>query len=69
MGQSAVRTFSAVRNLSKRERQRLVSEFSQVSGLMPLLMKPRNKMQWTRDDKAQLALHLKRLSSLWMDGV
>ncbi|MEQ1776083.1 MAG: hypothetical protein ABL891_20080 [Burkholderiales bacterium] len=63
-GKSTSRAFTSVRNLSARERQRLVKEFSQVRGLMPLLMKPRNKMQWTGEDKAQLAVHLKRLSTL-----
>ncbi len=53
-----------MRDLSARERRRLVSEISQVRGLMPLLMKPRNKQQWTHEDKAQLAAHLKRISTL-----
>ncbi len=64
IGRSTSRAFTTVRDLSTRERQRLVKEFSQVSGLMPLLMKPRNKQQWTRDDKAQLTVHLKQLSAL-----
>jgi hypothetical protein len=64
IGKSTSRALSSVRDLSVREQQRLVKEFSQVRGLMPLLMKPRNKQQWTREDKAQLAVHLKRLSSL-----
>ena len=64
IGKSTVRAFASVRDLSARERQRLVKEFSQVRGLMPLLMKPRNRQQWTREDKAQLALHFKRLSTL-----
>ena len=53
-----------MRGLSGRERQRLAQEFSQVSGLMPLLMKQRNKQRWSREDKAQLASYLKRLSNL-----
>ena len=64
VGLSTARAFSSVRDLSVREQQRLLSEFSQVRGLMPLLMKPRNKEKWTREDKAQLAAHLKRISSL-----
>ena len=64
IGKSTSQAFSSVRDLSSRERQRLLNEFSQVRGLMPLLMKPRNKQQWTREDKAQLSVHLKRLSSL-----
>ena len=35
-----------------------------MRGLMPLIMKPRNKQQWSREDKVQLAIHLKRLSTL-----
>src|SRR5688572_15838590 len=62
--QSTSRAFTSVRELSAREQQRLVMEFSQVRGLMPLLMKRRNKQQWTRDDKVQLTVHLKRLSTL-----
>ena len=62
--QSTSRAFSSVRELSTREQQRLLKEFTQVRGLMPLLMKSRNKQQWTREDKAQLAVHFKRLSTL-----
>jgi hypothetical protein len=64
IGRSTTRAFSSVRDLSARERQRLLKEFSQVRGLMPLLMKPRNHQQWTREDKVQLAAHLKRISML-----
>jgi hypothetical protein len=62
-----VRTMSLLRSLSAystRERQFLLSEMVQVKGLMPLLMKPRNKQRWTAEDKAELAVHLKRLSRL-----
>lgn len=64
IGKSTTRVVTSMRDLSVRERRRLQDEFSQVRGLMPLLMKPRNKQKWTREDKAQLATHLKRLSSL-----
>ncbi len=63
-GRSTTRALGSVRDLSARERQRLLQEFSHVRGLMPLLMKPRNNQQWTREDKAQLAAHLKRISML-----
>lgn len=62
-----VRTVSAIRSLNAytaRERQFLLSEMVQVKGLMPLLMKPRNRQRWTEADKAELARHLKRLSQL-----
>lgn len=60
----ASRAFSSMRQLSTRERQRLIAEMSQVRGLLPLLMKPRNRQKWTRDDKAMLAQHLKRISAI-----
>ena len=47
-----------------RERQLLLAEVLQVRGLMPLLMKRRNNMMWSPEDKAELAVHLKRLSRL-----
>ena len=47
-----------------REKRHLLSEFVQVRGLMPLLMKPRNKQQWTPQDRRELILHLKRLSRI-----
>ena len=47
-----------------RERKYLLNEILQVRGLMPLLMKPRNKQPWSAEDKAELKVHLKRLSQL-----
>lgn len=47
-----------------REKKHMLAQFVQVRGLMPLLMKPRNKQKWTPDDKAELMLHLKNLSAL-----
>jgi len=54
----------AIRESTARERQFLLGEILQVRGLMPLLMKPRNRQRWTIEDKAELVLHLKRLSKL-----
>lgn len=48
----------------EREKKHMVTEFSKVKGLMPLLMKPRNKQKWSKEDKEELIEHLKRLSSL-----
>ena len=45
-----------------REKWYILSEFVQVKGLMPLLMKPRNKQQWAPQDRRELVLHLKSLS-------
>ena len=50
--------------LAERERKHLLSEMVQVKGLMPLLMKPRNKMEWSKEDRAELREHLQRLSKL-----
>ena len=54
----------SVRDLTTREKQFLLGEMEQVKGLMPLLMKPRNKQRWTSEDKHELTLHLRRLSSI-----
>ena len=53
-----------VRDLTNREKQALTKEILQVGGLMPLLMKPRNKQRWTAEDKAELAIHMQRLSRI-----
>ena len=61
------RTMSLFRALgarTAREKQFLLNEMVQVKGLMPLLMKQRNRQRWTPEDKAELAVHLKRLSRL-----
>ena len=50
--------------LAERERKFLLRELTQVKGLMPLLMKPRNRQKWTAQDKAEIRAHLKRLSDL-----
>ena len=50
--------------LVDRERKHLQSELSQVRGLMPLLMKPRNKQQWSDADRRELAVHLRRLKQV-----
>ena len=47
-----------------REKKYLAAELSQVKGLMPLLMKRRNKMRWSDQDKLELMDHLRRLSHL-----
>lgn len=54
----------SLRDLTAREKQHLIVEILQVRGLMPLLMKPRNKQRWSADDKAELAQHLRRLSRI-----
>jgi hypothetical protein len=50
--------------LAERERKFLLAEMSQVSGLMPILMRRRNKQQWTPEELAEIRAHLTRLSKL-----
>jgi hypothetical protein len=61
------RSFTVLRALGgygAREKAFLLGEMVQVKGLMPLLMKRRNKQRWSAEDKAALYVHLKRLSTL-----
>jgi hypothetical protein len=48
----------------ERERKFMLAEMSQVKGLMPLLMKPRNTQKWSAADKRELRTLLKRLSQV-----
>ena len=50
--------------LAERERKFLLSEMTQVSGLMPILMRRRNKEKWSPEELAQIRAHLKRISQL-----
>jgi Ser/Thr protein kinase RdoA (MazF antagonist) len=61
---ASVVAYRSVRDLTEREKKHLLNEILQVRGLMPLLMKPRNKQRWTPEDRAELQLHLRRLSSI-----
>ncbi len=51
-----------VMEIMDRERKYVLGEVVQVTGLMPLLMKPRNKQKWSPEDKHQIVIHLRRLS-------
>jgi hypothetical protein len=51
-----------VMEMMDRERKYVLGEVVQVTGLMPLLMKPRNHQGWTPEDKRQIVNHLRRLS-------
>jgi len=42
----------------------VLAQVTNVEGLMVLLMKQRNGLAWTRDDKVQLVGHLKRLAAV-----
>jgi hypothetical protein len=50
--------------VAERERKYLVAELSQVKGLMPLLMKRRNRMKWSSEDRRELSIHMRRLSRM-----
>ena len=47
-----------------RERKYLLAEMVQVKGLMPLLMKPRNKQKWSPEDRQEVINQLRRLSRI-----
>ena len=53
-----------VMEMMDRERKYVLGEVVQITGLMPLLMKPRNKQRWTPEDRAALKEHLRRLSNI-----
>lgn len=64
IGARVASVFRATRELTAREKRHLLNEILQVRGLMPLLMKQRNKGRWSVEDRAQLRIHLRRLSNL-----
>ena len=50
--------------LAERERKFVLSEMVQVKGLMPVLMKRRNKQKWTKEDLAEIRSQVRRISKL-----
>ena len=64
VGARSIAAFRSVRDLTEREKRHLLQEILQVRGLMPLLMKQRNRGKWTLEDRAELRAHLRRLSDL-----
>lgn len=48
----------------RRERDRALAEVLEIRGLMPLLMKRRNGKPWTRAERTELRMILRRVSSL-----
>jgi hypothetical protein len=50
--------------LQNRERARLLSEMSQMRGLMPLLMKQRNGYRWTEADRKKIRVQFRKLAQL-----
>jgi len=58
---------NAIRRLfafAERERKYVVGELARVKGLMPLLMKRRNRAKWTPQDLAEIRAKLTRLGGL-----
>jgi hypothetical protein len=64
IGSKSVAVFRSAQQLTAREKRHLLNEVLQVRGLMPLLMKQRNKGRWSMEDRAELRVHLRRLSNL-----
>jgi hypothetical protein len=64
VGARGAAAFRSARELTEREKRHLLAEILQVRGLMPLLMKQRNRGRWTVEDRAELRDHLRRLSNL-----
>ena len=64
IGAKAVPALRRAQELTARETRHLLNEILQVRGLMPLLMKQRNKERWSPEDRAELKVHLRRLSNL-----
>lgn len=48
----------------KRERDLLLAEMVKIRGLMPLLMKPRNGLNWSPGERSELTAQLKALAHL-----
>mgnify|MGYP001260768140 CR=1 FL=1 len=53
-----------VLGLMAREKDHLRDELSRTQKMMPLLMKARNGEKWTREEKDELAGHVRRLSKM-----
>jgi hypothetical protein len=51
-------------DIQNRERKRLLAEAVQIKGLMPLLMKHRNGQRWSKEERAELRMYLRRLSEI-----
>ena len=50
--------------LAERERRFLLAEMMHVKGLLPVLMKRRNKQPWSDEDLAEIRQQVRRLSRL-----
>lgn len=64
---NAAAPLGALRRLlafAERERRIVLEELVKIRGLMPLLMKRRNRGGWSKEDLAELRTQLKRLRTL-----
>ena len=61
-GESGDGFFSRLLVSQKRQVRSMVDDVARIRGMMPLLMKHRNGGNWTRKEKAQLLLQLRRFS-------
>ena len=61
---STPKSVRRVMDLADRERRFLVAEMVKTKGLLPVLMKRRNKQKWTPEDRAEIRAHLRRLTKL-----
>ena len=50
--------------ITQRERKFVLDQLAQVQGLMPLLMKRRNRSNWTPEDLAEIRARFTRLRAL-----
>lgn len=48
----------------KRERDQVLAEVIKIKGFMPLLMKSRNGMRWTPNERAELTAQISALAHL-----
>ena len=48
----------------QRERDQLLAQLVRIKGFMPLLMKPRNGMKWTPEERRELAMQLRAAAHL-----
>lgn len=47
-----------------RERKHLLAELVKIRGFMPLLMKPRNGLSWTPEERADLQNQLRAMATI-----
>lgn len=61
----APRWFHSFLASNSREKNRLRTELSQIKGAIPLLMKPRNGLKWTPQDRRELQRMLRAASAVY----